>query len=66
MNVHFQPLPLLTVFRERGYAISEYPVAYDLYSREISLPVYPELEQKKIEYIVNAVVGAYNGVMKND
>lgn len=65
VNVHFQPLPLLKVFRERGYAIREYPVAYDSYSREISLPVYPELDQEKIEYIVNAVVDAYNGVMKN-
>jgi dTDP-4-amino-4,6-dideoxygalactose transaminase len=29
VNVHFQPLPLLTVFKERGYKMEEYPVAYD-------------------------------------
>lgn len=65
VNVHFQPLPLLTVFRERGYKMSDYPVAFDCYSREISLPVYPELDQEKIEYIVKAVVDAYNEVMRN-
>lgn len=65
VNVHFQPLPMLTVFRERGYRIDEYPKAYDSYSREISLPVYPELDQEKIEYIVKTVVDAYNGVMRN-
>ncbi|MBS1543391.1 MAG: DegT/DnrJ/EryC1/StrS aminotransferase family protein [Bacteroidetes bacterium] len=63
VNVHFQPLPLLTVFRERGYDIQDYPVAYDNYSREISLPIYPELDQQKIDYIVAAVVNAYTSVM---
>ncbi|MCB0494198.1 MAG: DegT/DnrJ/EryC1/StrS family aminotransferase [Cyclobacteriaceae bacterium] len=59
VNVHFQPLPLLSVFKERGYNIKDFPVAYDNYSREISLPIYPELNQSQIEYIVKAVVNAY-------
>lgn len=62
VNVHFQPLPLLTVFRERGYTISDFPVAHDSYSREISLPIYPELDTLKIDYIVKAVVSAYQQV----
>ncbi|MEQ8361401.1 MAG: DegT/DnrJ/EryC1/StrS aminotransferase family protein [Cyclobacteriaceae bacterium] len=64
VNVHFQPLPLLSVFKERGYDINNFPLAYDNYSREISLPIYPELEQVKIEYIVNAVVKAYDIVVE--
>lgn len=63
VNVHFQPLPLLTVFRERGYAIEDYPVAFDSYSREISLPIYPELTQEHLTYIVQAVVDAYQNVV---
>ncbi len=59
VNVHFQPLPLLSVFKERGYNINNFPVAYDNYSREISLPIYPELDQYKIDYIAKAVVNAY-------
>lgn len=62
VNVHFQPLPILTVFRDRGYDIQDYPVAYDSYSREISLPIYPELDTPKIDYIVNAVVNAYQSL----
>jgi dTDP-4-amino-4,6-dideoxygalactose transaminase len=62
VNVHFQPLPLLTVFKERGYRMADYPVAYDNYSREISLPVYPELDKVKIDFIVQAVVKAYNEI----
>jgi dTDP-4-amino-4,6-dideoxygalactose transaminase len=59
VNVHFQPLPLLTVFRERGYRIEDYPAAYDSYAREISLPVYPGLTEEQLRYVVRTVVGAY-------
>lgn len=59
VNVHFQPLPMLTLFRERGYKTEEYPTAYDNYSREISLPIYPELDEQKIRYIVSTVVQTY-------
>jgi dTDP-4-amino-4,6-dideoxygalactose transaminase len=59
VNVHFQPLPLLTVFRERGYRIADYPAAYDSYAREISLPVYPGLTEEQLRYMVRTVVGAY-------
>lgn len=59
VNVHFQPLPMLTVFRERGYRIEDYPVAFSSYATEISLPIYPQLDQEKIEYILKAVVQAY-------
>jgi len=63
VNVHFQPLPLLTVFKKRDYQISEYPRAYDSYAREISLPIYPELDEGKIRYIVDAVEKSYQSVM---
>lgn len=63
VNVHFQPLPLLTLFRELGYKMDEYPVAFDNYSREISLPIYPELNEEKIHYIVSSVVQAYQAII---
>lgn len=63
VNVHFQPLPLLTVFREKGYHIEDYPSAYDSYSREISLPIYPQLDEAKIEFIVKTVQASYEEVI---
>lgn len=63
VNVHFQPLPLLTVFKEKGFSIADYPQAYDNYSREISLPIYPELTQEKISYIVSSVKNAYQSAV---
>lgn len=64
VNVHFQPLPMLTVFRERGYAIGDFPEAYNNYSREISLPVYPGLLANQIAYVADAVAEAYNHVIQ--
>lgn len=62
VNVHFQPLPLLTVFRDRGYRIADYPVAYDSYAREISLPIYPGLRDEQVHYVVRAVAEAYEEI----
>jgi dTDP-4-amino-4,6-dideoxygalactose transaminase len=63
VNVHFIPLPLHTAFRERGYRMDDYPVAYDNYSREISLPVYPQLDPSMVRYVIDAVVAAYKQVI---
>ena len=58
VNVHFQPLPLLTLFKNMGYDIIAFPMAFNNYKREISLPIYPQLTQKELEYIVNTVTKA--------
>lgn len=60
VNVHFIPLPLLTLFRQMGYKMSDYPQAYHNFEHEISLPCYPQLTDEQVEYIANTVVEAYN------
>lgn len=66
VNVHFIPMPMLTVFKNLGYKIEDYPVAYDNYSREISLPIYPQLTNEQIDYICEAVLSSYKNVVLND
>lgn len=63
VNVHFQPLPLLTAYKNLGYDIANYPVAYDKYSREISLPIYYNLTEEQVEMVIQAVKVAYHRVM---
>lgn len=60
VNVHFIPMPMLTVFKELGYSINDYPVSYDNYSREISLPIYPQLNSDHIKYLCESVDNAYS------
>lgn len=64
VNVHFIPMPLLTFFKNLGYKIEEYPVAYDNYSREISLPIYPQLTIKQVKFIVNILIESYYSIIK--
>jgi dTDP-4-amino-4,6-dideoxygalactose transaminase len=63
VNVHFVPLPMLTLFRNNGYHIDGYPGSYDKFSREISLPLYPQLTDEEVDYVVSAVVRAYGMVI---
>jgi dTDP-4-amino-4,6-dideoxygalactose transaminase len=63
VNVHFQPLALLTAYKNLGYDIADYPVAYDKYSREISLPIYYNLTTEQVDSVIKAVTFAYHKVM---
>ena len=55
VNVHFQPLPLLTAYKNLGYDIADFPNALDNYSREISLPVYYDLNDEQVATVIEAV-----------
>lgn len=63
VNVHFQPLPLLTLFKDKGFDIDHYPVAYNNYKSEISLPIYPQLSEDKLQIIVETVSDAVEAVL---
>jgi dTDP-4-amino-4,6-dideoxygalactose transaminase len=54
-NVHFKPLPMMTLYKNLGYNIADYPIAYKEYAREISLPVYYDLTDEMQVQVINAV-----------
>ncbi len=58
VNVHFIPLPMLTCYKERGYKIEDYPMAYKNYSCEISLPIFYDLTDEQINFVIDSVVNA--------
>lgn len=64
VNVHFQPLPLLSAYKSFGYKMDDFPVAWDNYSREISLPVFYDITQEQIEWVIQVVVSSVEKVMK--
>lgn len=64
VNVHYIPMPMLTLFKSRGYKIEDYPVAYEMYHNEITLPVYNGLADEQLEYVVATVVKAYEAVVQ--
>ena len=64
VNVHFIPVPMMSYYSNLGYDISRYPVTYDLYSREISLPVFYDLTEEQADQVTRAVIGAVGEVIK--
>lgn len=63
VNVHFQPLPLLTAYKSIGYKMSDYPEAFAKYQNEITLPVYFNLTDDNLQSVVEAVKAAVDTVM---
>lgn len=61
VNVHYIPMPMLTLFRSRGYRIEDYPTTYALYANEITLPLYNGLTGDQVDEVVAEVVAAVEG-----
>ncbi|MBO4607466.1 MAG: DegT/DnrJ/EryC1/StrS family aminotransferase [Prevotella sp.] len=62
VNVHFVPLPMLSYYKGLGYDITDYPQAYRNYVNEISLPVYPQLDDEKVNVVIQTVIKAYHSI----
>lgn len=62
VNVHFIPLPLLSLFKE-NYSIKSYPVSYGLYAQEISLPIYPQMTDEMVDRVCSVVKEAYETIV---
>jgi dTDP-4-amino-4,6-dideoxygalactose transaminase len=63
VNVHFKPLPLLSFYKNLGYNIKDYPVAFDNYSREISLPIHLQLTLMDVKTVAMAVAESVEEVI---
>ena len=55
-NVHYKPLPLLTAYKNMGFAIMDYPNAYAHFENEITLPLHTKLSDEDIEYIAQTFI----------
>ena len=62
VNVHYIPMPMLTLFKNKGYKIEDYPKTYNLYANEISLPIYNNLNKLQLKKITNTVYQAYKSL----
>lgn len=62
VNVHYIPMSMLTLFKNKGYKIEDYPNTYNLYANEISLPIYNNLSKIQLEKITNTICEAYNSL----
>ena len=56
-SVHFIPIHKHTYYKEKyGYSNSDYPVANRVYEKSLSLPIYPDMSDEEVEYVIKKVV----------
>lgn len=61
-SVHFIPLHLMPFYhREYGYKRGDFPVAEKVFENIVSLPIYPQLTEKQLEYIVKNIKESLSG-----
>ncbi|MDR1846961.1 MAG: DegT/DnrJ/EryC1/StrS family aminotransferase [Bacteroidales bacterium] len=63
-NVHYIPMPMLTLFMKCGYDITLYPKSLAAFQHEITLPLYPQLSNLEVDYVLENLVLAYQNVVK--
>lgn len=51
-NVHYKPLPMMTVYKNLGFDIKNYPNSYDRFVNEITLPLHTGLNDEDITYVI--------------
>ena len=63
VNVHFIPVPATSFYKSLGYDLLNYPVTYNNFSREISLPVFYDLSPEQQNTVINSVKNAVNTIL---
>ncbi|HEX8516805.1 MAG TPA: DegT/DnrJ/EryC1/StrS aminotransferase family protein [Bacteroidia bacterium] len=66
VNVHFIPVPMMSFYKNLGYNVQDYPVTLDNYSREISLPIFYNLDDEMVRQVINAVIKSVQKVINQE
>lgn len=62
-NVHYKPLPMHTAYKNLGFAIKDYPNAYEQYKNEVTLPLHTKLTDEDVAYIIENFKEVYQELM---
>lgn len=55
-NVHFLPLPMLTLHKKRGEQMDDYPNAFGFFNETLSLPVHLGLSDEDVQRVIRTVI----------
>ena len=61
-NVHYKPLPLLTAYRDLGFAIADFPNALAQFENEVTLPLHTLLSDEDGDYVAGSFKRALDGL----
>ena len=61
-QVHYPyALPLMPAYKRFGFKKSDFPKSYQLQEKELSLPIYPEISEDEINYVIEHIRLFYEG-----
>ncbi len=55
-SVHYIPLYRFSALKNSGYTEKDFPGCEDMFPREISLPIYPEMTEMETDYVIENVL----------
>ncbi len=56
VQVHYMPLHMHPFYKNKfGYKEGDFPVAEDYYKEAITIPLFPKMTEKEIEYVISSV-----------
>ena len=55
VNLHYIPIHLQPLYRQRGFAEGDFPVAEQYYQQALTLPLYPELTDSEQDTVIAAL-----------
>ncbi len=58
VGVHYPAMHLFSLFRQRGHAAGDFPVAEDIGARTITLPLFPAMSDADVDRVCDAVAAA--------
>lgn len=62
VQVHYIPIYLQPYYKELRYRKGLCPMAENFYQREISIPIYPAMTQKNINYVIEEIYDSFKKV----
>lgn len=63
-NVHYKPLPMHTAYKNLGFDVKDFPVSYEKYANEITLPLHTLLGDDDVEYVTECFRKAVKEIRK--
>ena len=64
VGVHYPAMHLFTLFRERGHAPGDFPVAEDIGARTLSLPLFAAMGDRDVDRVCAAVAHAVEALQR--
>lgn len=55
VNVHYIPIHTQPYYQKMGFSFGDFPESESYYKEAISLPIFPDLSERNLEFIVSAV-----------